>query len=459
MQSVLSFFLKYTTVEKSDCFCKKTQKHTDLSVYNFLSELFQLHHMKRRKHSFFGGSVRNTMAKEKKSLGLLPKLIIAIVLGIMIGNIAKAANFPIIIEIGATFNSIFGNFLNFCIPLIIIGFVVPGIADLGDGAGKTLALTAGVAYISTIIAGTVAYAVDSVAFPTFLQVGSIVMDNAQNAEETMLSGLFTVDMPPIMEVMSALLISFILGLGISLTKSTTLKDVFHEFQNLVVSLVSGVLIPLLPVHVYGIFANMTYTGTVMEIMSVFIKVFAIIIVLHIAIIIFQYTFAGIFAKKNPFALIKNMIPAYVTALGTQSSAATIPVTVQQTKKNGVSDTIAEFVCPLCATIHLSGSTITLTSCSIAIMMLNGWEISFSQMFPFIMMLGVTMVAAPGVPGGAVMAALGILESMLGFNDSMLALMIALYIAQDSFGTACNVTGDGAIAVLMDAITGKKKKTA
>ena len=194
-------------------------------------------------------------------------------------------------------------------------------------------------------------------------------------------------------------------------------------------------------------------------MSVFIKVFALIIVMHIIIILFQYFIAGTVSKKNPLKLVKNMIPAYVTAIGTQSSAATIPVTVEQTKKNGVSAKIAEFVCPLCATIHLSGSTITLTSCAIAIMMLNGWEVSFMQMLPFILMLGITMVAAPGVPGGAVMAALGILESMLGFNEPMLTLMIALYIAQDSFGTACNVTGDGAIAVFMDAITSKKEKQA
>ena len=178
--------------------------------------------------------------------------------------------------------------------------------------------------------------------------------------------------------------------------------------------------------------------------------------MHLLIIVFQYVVAGTVSKKNPFLMIKNMIPAYMTAIGTQSSAATIPVTLECTKRNGCDEKIADFVVPLCATIHLSGSTITLTSCAIAVMMLNGWSVSFTQMIPFIMMLGITMVAAPGVPGGAVMAALGILESMLGFNDNMLTLMIALYIAQDSFGTACNVTGDGAIAMLMNAINGKKK---
>ncbi|BAK97681.1 putative proton/amino acid symporter [Oscillibacter valericigenes Sjm18-20] len=393
---------------------------------------------------------------KKFELGLLPKLLIAIVLGLVIGTIAQKINQPIIIRIGATFNSIFGNFLNFCIPLIIIGFVAPGIADLGEGAGKTLGLTAGIAYLSTLVAGTFAFAVDKTVFPSFLQVGSIVMDNATNAEDTMLKGLFEIEMPPIMGVMTALLIAFILGLGIAVTHNKPLKDVFFGFQGIVEKLVASILIPLLPLHVYGIFANMTYAGTVVEIMSVFIKVFGLIICMHILIIIFQYAIAGTVSKKNPFGLIKNMIPAYFTAIGTQSSAATIPVTVQCTKNNGVSKKIAEFVCPLCATIHLSGSTITLTSCAIAIMMLNGWDVPLGQMFPFIMMLGVTMVAAPGVPGGAVMAALGILDTMLGFNDSMLTLMIALYIAQDSFGTACNVTGDGAIAVLMDAVTGNKK---
>ena len=192
------------------------------------------------------------------------------------------------------------------------------------------------------------------------------------------------------------------------------------------------------------------------IMSTFAKVFAVVIVLHCLMIVLQYVLAGVLGKKNPFVCIKNMLPAYMTAIGTQSSAATIPVTNAQTKLNGVSAEIADFVVPLCATIHLSGSTITLTCCSMAIMMLSGMPTSFGTMFPFILMLGVTMVAAPGVPGGAVMAALGLLESMLGFNEVQLSLMIALYLAQDSFGTACNVTGDGAIAIIVDALFGKKQ---
>lgn len=400
------------------------------------------------------------MEKKKKKLGLLPKLLIAIVLGLVIGTICQKIGDAgeLIIQLGATYNSIFGNFLNFCIPLIIIGFVVPGIADLGTGAGKTLAATTGVAYLSTIIAGSLAFVVDVALFPSLVHA-DMFMANAQNAEETALSGLFTIEMPPIMGVMEALLISFILGLGLTLIKNDTLKLAIKDFSEIVTKLVGGVVIPLLPFHVYGIFAKLTYAGTIVELMTSFIKVFAVILCLHVIILVFQYTVAGTTAKKNPFSLIKNMIPAYTTAIGTQSSAATIPVTVECTKKNGVADSIAEFVCPLCATIHLSGSTITLTSCSIAVMMMMGQPVTFAKMFPFILMLGITMVAAPGVPGGAVMAALGILQSMLGFDETMQGLMIALYIAQDSFGTACNVTGDGAIAVFMDAITNKKKQNA
>lgn len=400
------------------------------------------------------------MEKKKKKLGLLPKLLIAIVLGLVIGTICQKIGDAgeLIIQIGATYNSIFGNFLNFCIPLIIIGFVVPGIADLGTGAGKTLAATTGVAYLSTIIAGSLAFVVDVALFPSLVHA-DMFMANAQNAEETALRGLFTIEMPPIMGVMAALLISFILGLGLTLIKNDTLKLAIKDFSEIVTKLVGGVVIPLLPFHVYGIFAKLTYAGTIVELMTSFIKVFAVILCLHVIILVFQYTVAGTTAKKNPFSLIKNMIPAYTTAIGTQSSAATIPVTVECTKKNGVADSIAEFVCPLCATIHLSGSTITLTSCSIAVMMMMGQPVTFAKMFPFILMLGITMVAAPGVPGGAVMAALGILQTMLGFDETMQGLMIALYIAQDSFGTACNVTGDGAIAVFMDAITNKKKQNA
>lgn len=385
-----------------------------------------------------------------KKLGLLPKLILGIIIGIIIGKMKVM----FIIQLLATFNGIFGNFLNFLIPLIIVGFVAPGIGDLGGNAGKLLGAAVVVAYGSTIISGTVAYLVDSALFPTFLKVGSLAID-ASNPEHALIGGFFTVGMPPLMDVMSALLVAFVIGLGIAASKGDTIKNFMNEFQGIVEGVIKVVIIPLLPFHICGIFANMTQAGQVETILSVFAKVFAIVICLHIAILLFQYTVGGTLNGANPIALLRTMIPAYMTAIGTQSSAATIPVTLAQTKKNGVNDGIAEFTIPLFATIHLSGSTITLTSCSLAVMMLNDMPYTFTSFFGFILMLGVTMVAAPGVPGGAVMAALGLLQNMLHFPPELLSLMIALYLAQDSFGTACNVTGDGALALIVNKIAGYK----
>jgi len=380
-----------------------------------------------------------------RKLGLLPRLIIAIILGIIIGSIAPA----FIVQILATFNSLFGNFLSFAIPLIIIGFVTPGIADLGVGAGKLLAITVGIAYLSTLICGFLAFFVGSSILPSLINVTNNIA--ATNPEEKLLGAFFTVEMPPIIEVMSALLIAFILGIGIAVVDAKTLYNFMSEFQKIVNLVIVKVIIPLLPFHVAGIFANMTYAGEVARILSIFATVFVIIILLHLVVILLQFTIACIYGGKNLITVLKNQIPGYFTALGTQSSAATIPVNVECAKNNGVSKAIREFVVPLCATVHLSGSTITLTMCSMAVMMLSGQVPTLAGMTGFIAMLGITMVAAPGVPGGAVMAALGILKSMLGFNDAQLSLMIALYLTQDSFGTACNVSGDNAIAIIVDKI--------
>lgn len=385
-----------------------------------------------------------------KKFGLLPRIILAIILGITIGLIAP--NW--MIKIFATFNGLFGNFLGFAIPLIIIGFIAPGIGTMGRGAGKLLGITTGIAYTSTIIAGFLAYIVASTLYPILLKNQSLT--EFGNPEDALLSAFFQVDMPPIMGVMTALLLAFTLGLGMASLKSDALQNVMDDFRMIVEKLIEKIIIPLLPIHIFGIFANMTQGGQVGMIMSVFAKVFVMIIALHLLYLFVQYTAAGVTSKQNPFKLLKEMAPAYFTALGTQSSASTIPVTLKHAKKLGVREKVADFSVPLLATIHLSGSTITLVSCSIAVMMLQGQTVSIGVILPFIFMLGITMVAAPGVPGGAVMAALGLLETMLGFNSTMLSLMIALYLAQDSFGTACNVTGDGAITVLADKVTGKDK---
>ncbi|QUH21188.1 dicarboxylate/amino acid:cation symporter [Alkaliphilus sp. B6464] len=381
-----------------------------------------------------------------KKLGLLPRLLIGIILGIIIGT----TKIEFLTRLLVTFSGIFGQFLGYIIPLLIIAFVAPGIAELGDKAGKLLGITAGLAYISTIIAGTAAYFVASNVLPMLIPSGANIGSTGIKVE-----AIFELEIPPIMGVMTALVTAFLLGLGIAAIKGKTMFDFVKEFQNIIEKVIDNIIIPLLPIYIAGIFAEMAFTGEVMQTMAVFGKVFLLVIAVHISYIIIQFLVAGSVAGVSPFAAIKNMLPAYFTAIGTQSSAATIPVTVESTKKNKVSDEIADFAVPLCATIHLAGSTITLTTCSLAVMLLQGTTLEFGQMLPFILMLGVTMIAAPGVPGGAVMAALGLLSSMLGFTEAQLGLMMALYMAQDSFGTAANVTGDGAIAMVVDRIARKK----
>ncbi|MDF2855712.1 MAG: hypothetical protein K0Q87_1563 [Neobacillus sp.] len=387
-----------------------------------------------------------------KRLGLLPRIILAIILGIIIGKIAPDWS----IRSLATFNGLFGNFLGFVIPLIIVGFIAPGIGQLGKGAGKLLGITTGLAYLSTILAGLLTFFAASVIYPRILDASGSFSE-FDNPEKALLSAFFTVDMPPVMGVMTALLLAFLLGIGVTVVKGNSLSNVLEEFRVIVEKVISAIIIPLLPVHILGIFANMTNGGQVETILSVFAKVFVMIIILHIVMLLFQYTTGGMIAGKNPLKLLKGMLPAYFTALGTQSSASTIPVTLSAAKKVGVREKIADFTVPLLATIHLSGSTITLVSCSMAILFLTGNSPDLASYFPFILMLGVTMIAAPGVPGGAVMAALGLLETMLGFDQTMVTLMIALYLAQDSFGTACNVTGDGAISVMVDKLSGKQSE--
>lgn len=384
-----------------------------------------------------------------KGYRLLFYILIAIILGIAIGSIVPEN----VVRFFATFNELFGNFLSFIVPLIILGFIAPGIGTLGKGAGKLLGLTALIAYTSTIVAGILAFLVAKGAYPIILKGQSLT--TLGDPSEGLAKSFVELDIAPPIDVMTALILAFVLGLGMISIKGDTLLKVMNELRDIIQLVISKVIIPLLPFHIFGIFANMTFAGQVGTILNVFAKVFIMIILLHILYLIFQYSIAGTFSKQNPFAMLKTMSPAYFTALGTQSSAATIPVTLERTKKLNVRQRIADFTIPLLANIHLSGSTITLVSCSMAILYLQGDPATFVKYLPFILMLGVTMIAAPGVPGGAVVAALGLLESMLGFGQTMLSLMIALYVAQDSLGTACNVTGDGAITSLVNTIGHRK----
>ena len=385
---------------------------------------------------------------KKLKIGLLGKILIAIALGIGVGLIAQ----PWMVRTMLTFNGIFSQFLGFAIPLIILGLVTPAISDIGKSAGKMLLITVAIAYGSTVIAGLVSYLTGAALFPGMIQNGTS-LETIDGATE--LAPFFTVNIPPVMGVMTALVLSFTLGLGLAYIERQTLKDAIHDFEQVIIKTIKSAIIPLLPLYIFGIFLNMTYVGQVFSILTVFIKIIGIIFLIHIGILIIQFVIAGGLTKKNPFKMLWNMLPAYFTALGTQSSAATIPVTLQQSRINGVSEDVAGFVIPLCSTIHMSGSTLKITACALALMIMQGMPYDFGMFMGFIMMLGITMVAAPGVPGGAIMASLGLLQSMLGFNQEAQALMIALYIAMDSFGTACNVTGDGAIAIITERIFGSR----
>lgn len=379
---------------------------------------------------------------KKLKIGLVARIIIAMLLGFLLGRVLPLS----VTRVFSTFNGLFSQFLGFIIPLLIVGLVAPAIADIGRKAGRMLLATTLLAYIATIISGFASYFTSAGIFPELIEAGTLTSSLAKGNDA---APYFVIEIAPLMGVMTALILAFILGLGMAHVNGSALHSVFNDFREIIYRTIAKVIIPLLPLFIFGIALNMSYSGQAAAVLTVFIKIIGVIFVLHIAVLLFQYCVAGLISKRNPLPLLFRMLPAYFTALGTQSSAATIPVTLRQTVANGVNQDVAGFVIPLCATIHLSGSTLKIVACAIAIMMMQGSAIEFSQLAGFILMLGVVMVAAPGVPGGAIMAALGVLQSMLGFGEQEQALMIALYIAMDNFGTACNVTGDGALALIIN----------
>lgn len=387
-----------------------------------------------------------------KNLSLIKRIFFAIILGILVGLGCSYINLDIPIRLLMTFNIIFGNLLSFLIPLIIVGFIVPGIASLGNKSGKGLFITTLISYASTFLIGTITFLIGRSVLPKFI-VSTSLSTSSVNVEP-----YFTIDIPPMFSVMSALVFAFLLGIGISRIKNSYLLNVSEEFNYVISLTIKKVLIPLVPVYILSIFSKLSYNGEIFTTLKSFGLVYLVLFSIQAFYLIVQYALAGTLKKENPLKLLKNMIPAYMTALGTQSSAATIPVTLNCTKENKVDQDVADFVIPLGATINLAGDTITLVLASMAVMYMKGQIPTFSVMIPFIVMLGVTMVAAPGVPGGGVMAALGLLESMLGFGNVEKSLMIALHAAQDSFGTATNVTGDGAIVIIVESILKKRNNT-
>ncbi|MGA4507584.1 dicarboxylate/amino acid:cation symporter [Propionibacteriaceae bacterium G1746] len=386
------------------------------------------------------------MAKRLK-FNLLILVLAAIVLGIALGSLLPGW----VVRVFVTFNGLFGNFLSFVVPLLIVGLITPAIDELGKGAGKWLAVTAGIAYASTIIAGLLSWGTSMLAWPRLLRGNDIT--ELADPESGLVTPFFTIDMPPMFGVMSALVFAFVVGVALTQFDAPALHQVFSDFREVINIVISKVIVPLLPLYIFGIFLNMTHAGQVWSVIRSFFPVVLVVFALTLVYLVIQYSVAGMVAKRNPFTMLRAMMPAYATALGTSSSAATIPVTLRSAIKAGVSENIASFVIPLCATIHLAGSTIKITGFALAIMVMFGMPTPAPMILGFIFLLGIAMVAAPGVPGGAIVTAAALLESQLGFTPEQVGLMIATYIAIDSVGTAANVTGDGAIAVVVDKLAG------
>ena len=383
------------------------------------------------------------MDLKRLSSSLLFRVIVAIILGIICSLF-----FPDwLARVFVTFNSLFGGFLGFFVPVLIFALITPAIAGLGRGAGKWLGITTGIAYLSTILSGLLAYAVSLAVYPWLLaDQGDVAVSDI---DEGGLAPYFAIEITPPFEVLTALLLAFAVGLAMTTVKSDTLYKGSRDLERVVMKVITAFIIPLLPVFIFGMFLSLGMNGNLMDTMIAFGKVLALSVGMTFVFLAFQYGVAGAVAGQNPFVAFKNMLPAYATALGTSSSAATIPVTYASTLKNRVEVNVAGFVIPLCATIHLAGSMMKIGLYAFAIVFMSGLDVSPGLAVGFILMLGVTMIAAPGVPGGAIMAAVGLLSSMLGFSDDQVALMIAAYIAVDSFGTAANVTGDGAIAMIVN----------
>jgi len=392
------------------------------------------------------------MMKKKKKMNLLVKVLIGIAIGIFCGAFLP----EIINRILVTLSGIFSTYLGFVIPLMILAYVTMGIADLCSGAGRLVAITVGLAYASTLIAGSIAYLVAAGLFPAFISSGA-VQEITEAADRT-LKPLFELSIPPVLNTMTAVVLAFVLGLFLSFTKAKEKASVLYralgELSGCVDLLLSKTIIPFIPIYVMGTFANMAYSGEAVAMFKILWKVFLIVIILHFLWLLVQFIIASAVSKQNMLTLIKKEMPGYVTAVGTQSSAATIPVNLKCAENMGISESIRNFTVPLCANVHMCGSMITIVCCSVAVLLMNGLPISFGIIFPFMCTLAIAMVASPGAPGGSIMTALPFLPMVGLTTEAMKALMVSLYITQDSFGTACNVSGDNALGLIVDAINKK-----
>lgn len=377
----------------------------------------------------------------KKIFSNLPfKLVLGVAAGILVGQIANVEVMNVVVTVKYILNQV----INFCVPLIIIGFIAPSITKLGNNASKMLGVALVIAYVSSLGAALFSMGAGYGLIPH--------LSIAANVEglKKLPKIVFQLDIPQIMPVMSALVFSVMIGLAATWTKAKTITTVLEEFQKIVLEVVTKVVIPILPIFIGFTFCALSYEGTITKQLPVFIKVVLIVMVGHFIWMALLYVLAGIYSGKNPWDVVKNYGPAYITAVGTMSSAATLAVALRCAKKSKpLRDDMVDFGIPLFANIHLCGSVLTEVFFVMTVSkILYGNIPSLGTMILFCVLLGVFAIGAPGVPGGTVMASLGLITGVLGFDESGTALMLTIFALQDSFGTACNVTGDGALTLML-----------
>lgn len=377
---------------------------------------------------------------------LFVKAVAAIALGALAGSFAP----EIAVRILKTFNVLFAQLLKFMVPLLILGLVTPAIANLGRGAGKMLLVVLVVAYVSTVCSGFFSHLCASRIMPLYISHGELSLEGTREFQP-----FIELKIPPLCDVLTALVLSFLIGIGIIVTSSSSLKKGFDEFGVIVKLAIEKVIIPLLPWYIFSMISEMAAKGVLSVVLGTGLKIILTGVALTLIYLVIQYCVAGAVAHRNPFKCLWNMLPAYLTAFSICSSSAAIPVTAECARRNGISDSIVDFTIPLCSTVHMCGSTIKLAVSSIAVAYITGLDLPFAVYAQFVLIQGVAAVAAPGVMGGVLMASVGLLESVMGFNPEQTALVMTLYLALDSYGPACNVTGDGAIALAMDRFFGNK----
>lgn len=386
----------------------------------------------------------------KKIVKSLPfRLLLGVVVGILVGLWANEA----VMNVVVTVKYVLGQVITFCVPLIIIGFIAPSITKLGNNASRMLGVAIVCAYVSSVLAAFMSMAAGYVLIPNLSIVSEV--DGLKELPEL----VFQLDIPQIMPVMSALVFSVLVGLAATWTKASVTTRLLDEFQKIVLEIVTKVVIPILPVFIAFTFCSLSYEGTITKQLPVFIKVVLIVMAGHYIWLAVLYAVGGAYSKSNPFHVIKNYGPAYITAVGTMSSAATLAVALKCAKKSEptLRDDMVDFGIPLFANIHLCGSVLTEVFFVMTVSkILYGAIPSLGTMILFCLLLGIFAIGAPGVPGGTVMASLGLITGVLGFDETGTALMLTIFALQDSFGTACNVTGDGALTMILTGYAKKHK---